>query len=303
MVRSLRSLILIFILLPGITVAQEIALTFDDAPTADSPLLTGTKRTRLIIRALRKNNVDEAAFFVLTQNIDEPGEQRLRSYAGAGHLLANHSHSHQRMHQIGTAAYIEDIRTSDSILSRYANYHKWYRYPYLDEGRKISSRDSVREALEGLRLQNGYVTVDNYDWYLNSLAVNARKKNQHIDRKALKEVYIEHIYNSVLFYDDVAVKHLGRSPKHVLLLHENDLAALFLGDLIKHLKKNGWKIISPRDAYLDPIASHRPDVLFNGQGRVAAIAREQGTPAMQLVQKSEDEVFLDEVVQKRNVFK
>jgi peptidoglycan-N-acetylglucosamine deacetylase len=294
-------LIYAFLIIPFFVSAQEIALTFDDAPTADSPVLTGSARTERIITTLKEHQV-QAAFFVLTQQVTGSGRERLDLYARHGHLLANHSHSHRPIREIGTLAYIADIRKADSILSAYPAYIKWFRYPFLDEGKTVTARDSIRTALQGLGLKNGYVTVDNYDWYLNHLLNRARQDKKVINLPLLREVYIEHVYNSIRFYDDVARKHLGRSPKHVLLLHENDLTALFLNDLITHLKKNGWKIISPRDAYQDPIATHVPDVLFNGQGRVAAIAREKGIPARELVQDSEDEEYLDKLVREKKIF-
>jgi peptidoglycan-N-acetylglucosamine deacetylase len=294
-------LIYAVIILPFLVSAQEIALTFDDAPTADSPLLTGTARTERIITTLKEQRI-QAAFFVLTGQIDETGKDRLDLYSKHGHILANHSHSHRPIHQVGTAAYIADVKKADSILSTYPAYIKWFRYPFLDEGKTVTARDSIRTALRGFGLKNGYVTVDNYDWYLNHLLAKARMEHKRINLPILRHVYVEHIYNSIHFYDEVARKYLGRSPKHVLLLHENDLTALFLGDLIKHLKKNGWKIISPRDAYEDAIATYVPDVLFNGQGRVAAIAREKGTPARELVQDAEDEEFLDNLVRAKKIF-
>lgn len=48
---------------------------------------------------------------------------------------------------------------------------------------------------------------------------------------------IEVLWDAVKFYDKLAKEVLGRSSKHVLLLHENDLAALFVGDLAKFLQK------------------------------------------------------------------
>lgn len=105
-------------------------------------------------------------------------------------------------------------------------------------------------------------------------------------------MYVDHIWESIQFYNNIALKNLGRSPKHVLLLHENDLAALFIDDLVKHLRTNGWKIITPEEAYTDPIAQIIPDVLLNGQGRVAAIAKEKGYIGP-FVQDAEDEEFLD----------
>lgn len=298
----LQVFILLLALISFESNSQEIAFTFDDAPTADGPIFRGEERTQRIVHALKKHNVDEAAFFILTNNLREETAGRMKSYTDAGHILANHSHRHMWIHQAGTQAYLEDVATADSILSNFPRYAKWYRYPYLDEGRTVTARDSIRAGLKDLQLINGYVTVDNYDWYLNSLLKAAKEQNRKINLDILGDIYIQHIYSSLQFYDNLARTHLGRTPRHVLLLHENDLAALFLDDLIAFLKARGWKIISPRVAYQDPIADHVPDVLFNGQGRIAAIVREKGIPARELVQVSEDEEFLDRLVKSRKAF-
>lgn len=282
--------------------AQEIAITFDDAPTADGPIFSGNVRTEKILNHLKEHKVEAVAFFVLTRQITKENEDRLQRYSSAGHSLGNHSHTHTHIHRLGTQGYIEDVRTADSVLSNYPASERWFRFPFLDEGRTVSARDSIRNALTDLGLSNGYVTVDNYDWYLNHLLAEARKQNKKINMQVLREIYVDHIYESVRFYDRIARTHLGRSPRHVLLLHENDLAALFLGDLITRLRSEGWRIITPHEAYQDPIANHMPDVLFNGQGRVAAIAREKGIAARELVQDSEDEIFLEELVKSRMAF-
>ena len=44
--------------------AREIALTFDDAPTPDSALMTGDERTTRLIAALQHAKVPDALFFV-----------------------------------------------------------------------------------------------------------------------------------------------------------------------------------------------------------------------------------------------
>jgi peptidoglycan/xylan/chitin deacetylase (PgdA/CDA1 family) len=283
--------------------AQEIAITFDDAPTRDAALFTGAERGAKIIDALKNHNVKQVAFFVTTSNISPEGKSRLKNYVNAGHLLANHSHSHKWIHEMGVQSYCADIIKADSILKNFAGYTHWYRFPFLDEGRSKNARDSIRQTLSSLHLSNGYVTIDDYDWYLNQLLRQAIKEKKHVDYKALKATYIEHVWNSIIYYDSVAQNVLDRSPKHVLLLHENDLSALFIGDLIEHIRTHGWKIISPEEAYTDPISNEVPDVLFNGQGRVAAIARSKNVAAKDLVQDAEDEVYLDNLVKARNIFK
>ncbi len=99
----------------------------------------------------------------------------------------------------------------------------------------------------------------------------------------------------------MALAALGRSPKHVLLLHENDLAALFVDSLIEFLRAKGWKIISPAEAYRDPIATMIPNVLLNNQGRVAALAKASGYTG-KFSQDSEDERFLEKLFEQQRVF-
>jgi peptidoglycan/xylan/chitin deacetylase (PgdA/CDA1 family) len=283
-------------------VGQEIAITFDDAPTPDGPLYSGPERTALILNHLKQNEVAQVAFFVITGNIDHAGKNRLLQYAEAGHLLANHTHSHQWIHQLGVTKYVEDIQEAHRVLQTMKGFKPWFRYPFLDEGRSKPVRDSLRTALSDLNLTNGYVTIDNYDWYINGLLKKAIAEGKNVNHDSLRSVYIDHIWSSIIFYDKIATDVLGRSPRHVLLLHENDLSARFLGDLIRYMRSKGWRIISPADAYQDEIASTLPDVLFNGQGRIGSLAREKGWPPKELVQESEDENYLDELVKRKKVF-
>src|SRR5688500_18559548 len=89
--------------------AQEIAITFDDAPTGDGPVFSGKVRTQKILGDLEEHNVKAVAFFVLTRHVTRETETRLQQYSRAGHILANHSHSHQHIHELGAQAYINDI--------------------------------------------------------------------------------------------------------------------------------------------------------------------------------------------------
>lgn len=54
--------------------------------------------------------------------------------------------------------------------------------------------------------------------------------------------------------------------KHTLLLHDNDVTALFIKDLIDFIRKKSWIIINPEEAYNDNLVNVTPDVLMNNQG-------------------------------------
>lgn len=259
--------------------SREIALTFDDAPTPDTRLFTGEERTQRIIKALKQQQVSDVLFYVKTDDINEKTAKRLTAYTQAGFHLANHSHTHQSINRLGVEAFIADAKTAQEKLKNFDNLLPYFRYPYLEYGNDPSVLKSAHEQLSQLGYSDGYITVKTADWYVSALFTETPQAEKQNCTKHAKDFYISHIEKSIAFYDALAQKTLNRSPKHVLLLHENDAAALYLGDLIAHLKQQGWRIISPQQAYKDPIAKNFYFLTANAQGRPAAIAVNQGADA------------------------
>ena len=297
--RQLLVLILLCLVAAPAAAAAErrIALSFDDVPRAPGAFLTPDQRTAELIAALERAGVEQAAFFVTTGNLDRPfgagGEARIAAYVAAGHVIANHSHSHLWLHRTSVEDYVADLDRASAWLRGRPGYRPWYRFPFLDEGRHdVARRDALRAALRERGLANGYVTIDTYDWYLEDLVRRAAAEGREIDRGALRDLYVEALVEAARFADARAVEALGRSPAHMLLLHETDLAALFIDDAVAALRADGWEIVSADQAYRDPIAAVEPDTTFLGAGRVAAIAHAAGRPARELVSQWNEEEFL-----------
>ena len=268
--------ILLFIVCSNIY-AGQIAITIDDAPMPDSAYYNRNERTKIIAEKLSKSRVQQVMFFVTGKNIDKDnGIDSLKIYSNSGHLIANHSYDHMDLNKVENKKYSDDILKNHELIKNLSTFSKFFRYPMLHEGDTIQKRNYIRDFLKKQDLGNGYVTVDNWDWYINTLLNRAKKEGKRIDLENLKHLYIDHIWSAIMFYDEIAVRYLGRSPKHTLLLHDNDTTALFIDDLLKHIREKGWEIISPIDAYLDPIADYRPDTLINNQGRIIAIAIDKG---------------------------
>jgi hypothetical protein len=61
----------------------------------------------------------------------------------------------------------------------------------------------------------------------------------------------------------------------MILLHETDLAAMFVDDLAAALKAGGWTIVTADEAYRDPIANMEPDVDFADGTRTQMLAAER----------------------------
>src|SRR5690606_27074212 len=153
-------------------------------------------------------------------------------------------------------------------------------------------RDALRAALKERGLINGYVTIDNFDWAIDGLASKAIEDGRTIDRAALGKLFVETIVDTANFNDRIARETLGRSPIHVLLLHETDLSALFVADMVAGLRADGWQVVTMDEAYADPLARMEPDTLYLGGGRVTALAAAAGRDPATLVHTRTDEAEL-----------
>lgn len=141
----------------------------------------------------------------------------------------------------------------------------------LRHGNTPMKRDLMRKHLDIKEYQNGYVTLDIQDWFMASLVNDGVKAGRKLNKQKLCLAYSEMIWDTMVFYDTKATELLERSPKHMLLLHENDLAAMCVDTLIAKIKLNGWKIISPEVAMENEIYKRNPNTLFNNNGQIAAL--------------------------------
>ena len=268
--------------------AKRIALSFDDVPRTAGAFMTPGQRTERLIATLRRARVRQVAFFVNPEHLQEPygegGEARIAAYVAAGHVIGNHSFSHPSLSQIGPDAYVADIDQAAAWLNGRRGFRPWFRYPYLDEGQRIPAwRDQVRAALARRHLQNAYITVDSYDWFLDDLANRARQAGLAMDMNALRDLYVRLIVEAADFQEALAQATLHRSPIQVTLMHETDLEAMYLGDAVAALRAHGWEIVPVDLAYRDPIAAREPNAAYLGGGRIAALANEAGRPPGELV--------------------
>lgn len=259
-----------------------IALSFDDVPRSHGAFMSPQERGERLIAILKDKQVDQAAFFLNPGQLTEYGDtkganQRIRDYVAAGHVLANHSFTHPRLGGTSAADYLSNIDAAERWLVKQPGHRAWFRYPFLDEGGKdLVKRDAIRAGLKARGLLNAYVTIDGSDWNMEDQALRAKKAGKTMDMAALRDLYVETHVQSADFSDALMVRTLGRSPAHMLLLHETDMAALFLGDLIDALRADGWEIISADGAFADPIYKLAPNTPYAGGTLTEALAWEKG---------------------------
>ena len=281
--------LLFLVTLNGGVWAGELALSFDDGldprtvPEAadwNATILSGLAAAGVhSILFAAGRNVDSSAGLVLVAD-----------WGRAGHAIGNHSYAHARLGGPVTATrYLADIDRNARLLESVAGYVPRFRYPFLAEGETRAQRDGVRRGLAARGYRTGAVSIDASDWYYASRFVEWRRLHPQAETAPFRDAYLAHILGRVRYYDGLARELLGRSPRHVLLLHTNAINAAFLPDLIAALRSAGFTLISPEEAYADPLYAKVADVLPAGQSLVWSLAKAAGRPGLRF--PAEDDTY------------
>lgn len=239
------------------TPPKRIAITIDDAPSPSTTLFTGLQRASSIIERLKNVEAPPIGVFAIGQHVIDFGDEQLKAYGAAGHAICNHTFSHRGLKSSSVSGYIADIQKAESVLKSLPGYTHMFRPPYLDEGYPTQS-GAVRAELKKMGYTLANITVNNCDYYMSHLLQSALARRKKIDYDKLKKVYLETMLECVDYFEGL-YKIRGQGViNHVLLMHSNDLTALYVGDLITALRDKGWTIISIHDAY-KPVPKDLPE--------------------------------------------
>ncbi len=289
--RRLKLSFIFLILLAEVGRAAEVAITMDDPTVQETPILSASERNVKILEALRKHGDVKAVLFVCGMRIDsQEGHDLIQKWDRQGHWIANHTYSHWNYHsqKISYDDFSGDFLKVEPLISGFQNFRKLFRFPMLKEGNNQEKREKMRSLLNSHGYDEGYVTIDASDWYIDERMIDRLKKDPKADLSGYRSFYLNHIWARAQYYDNLAQKVLGHSIKHTLLIHHSLLNALFLNDLLQMFEDKGWKIVDASLAYQDPIFKLRPNILPAGESIVWALAKESGKFDSQLRYPGED---------------
>ncbi len=282
----------------------EISITMDDFNWDKNVRLEPDQRNRQLLEALRSRGNLKAALFVKGRNADNAkGKALLSEWDRAGHLIGNHTYSHQEYHgeKIDAAAFTADILKCEEVLKEFSRFKRLFRFPYLKEGDSAAKRDQVRVFLKQHGYRNGHVTIDASDWAVEHRLSARLLKDPTADVKPYRDFYLEHMWERATYYDDLSRKVLGRSVKHTILVHYNLLNVLFLGDLLDMFKSKGWKLIDAEEAFKDPVFNSNPNIVPAGESVIWALAKETGKYEKLLRYPAEDSAYEKAEMDKRGL--
>jgi peptidoglycan-N-acetylglucosamine deacetylase len=261
----------------GANLDARLAFTFSDVPSPDGKLFSGKEQTERLLEALKKGHITEAAFYINPASLAQPGGmERVKAYADAGHKIG----LFVPVAPSTGADFIAEFKKGHEVVSKLPKFFPSVRYPEPKDPKQDVIPAEVQSALAAAGYTVGYYTASASDARMNQLVQRAIEEKKPINWDYVRDVYLRLHVESLQFYDQMAnVVSNNRADSHILLLHENDLTARFMLQLIVQCRRMGVKTITVTEALKDPVAQMIPKQSV--QARLVGLALErQGSRAL-----------------------
>jgi peptidoglycan/xylan/chitin deacetylase (PgdA/CDA1 family) len=235
----------------------EIAITIDDLPVHAPypPGVTPLEVNRQMIAALKSAHVPVTTF-VNAVNVKDPGTmQALREWRAAGFVLGNHTWSHPHLSALTIPQFEEELTKDEPILRKLGGRSdwRWFRYPFLDEGKDLSQRIAARQVLARHGYRVADVTMSFSDWEFTPAYARCMGDADEVALAELERTYMEMARENLAVARTTARALYGRDIPYVLLMHVSAMSAHMMPQVVRLYRKAGFRLVTIQQAESDPI--------------------------------------------------
>ncbi|HUF69012.1 MAG TPA: polysaccharide deacetylase family protein [Longimicrobiales bacterium] len=241
---------------------RRVALTFDDLPVTSGRCDVEQVRhvTAALTRILEERAVPAAGLVTPAGECSTPEllRETLGRWSEIGATLGNHTATHPDLNATSIDAYLANIDRAQRLIDDAVRTEgRWFRAPYLHTGDEPRKKQALEAYLAANRYRVAAVTIDNQEWVYAAVYADARNRGADSLARRVADAYVEHIEESVAFYERLSMDVFGREIPQVLLLHANLLNAEQLGRVVDMLAGRGYSFIGMPEALDDPAYARR----------------------------------------------
>lgn len=262
--------------------APAIALTFDDIPAHGDlpPGVTRAEVMRDIASTLIAAKVPAHGFLNAGFGGGDPDTPAaIAAWRAAGLPVGNHGRDHRNLDALDVAGFREQLVGNESAVAA-ANgtpSARWFRYPFLSEGRTPAQRDGARAVLAERGYRIAAVTASFDDFAFNAPYARCLARRDAAGVARLQRLWLRAARDDALLQRARARALLGRELPLVLLMHVGAFDARMLPRTIALYRSLGFRLVSLAEAQADPFYAAANDPRLPGPSpsldRLAAEAR------------------------------
>jgi peptidoglycan/xylan/chitin deacetylase (PgdA/CDA1 family) len=265
---SISFFLLIFLFALHLCSAQTrtVAITVDDLPFA--PGEARARDTSDAARAAEVNNklLNEFARqgvpvtgFVNERGVEELGKAAgiliLQQWTQRGFDLGNHFYSHPDLNALTVEQAEQEIVRGEATivpLMRAAGRKvEFLRFPFNHSGDTKEKHDAIAAFIKSRGYRIAPCTIENSDWSFNAAYVKAKLRGDEPMEAKIRATYLEYTAEEIDYYSALDKQVFGYEPPHVMLLHDNQLNADTIKEVLELFKTRGYKFVSLSEAEKD----------------------------------------------------
>jgi peptidoglycan-N-acetylglucosamine deacetylase len=260
--------------------SRTVAITIDDLPFVtgsdaamgpqDAPAAIAANRK--LLNALARHRVPVTGF-VNEKKVEQLGMQDgsriLKSWVERGEDLANHSYAHPDFNGLSVERFEDEIVRGETtivpLMQAPGRKVEFFRFPFNHTGDTEAKHSAIMEFLS----QRGYrlapCTIETSDYIFATAYQRMAAGHDHASQARLRREYLAFTAAQIDYFSRMNAEVLGYEPPEIVLLHDNQLNADVMSQILSLYEKRGYKWVSLADAERDPVYQ-APDTFVTKYG-------------------------------------
>jgi peptidoglycan/xylan/chitin deacetylase (PgdA/CDA1 family) len=248
--------------------SRMVAITIDDLPfvTGDSSRPLGradaeaaTAANIKLLSALARHRVPVTGF-VNQEGVaalgPATGRQLLREWTTRGFDLGNHTFSHSDFNDLTVEQFEDQIVRGEADIGRLmpAEHRRleFFRFPFNHTGDTQEKHDRIAAFLATRGYRTAPCTIETEDWIFNAAYFRMHARHDDAAAARLRADYLAFTAAQIDYFAMLNHQVLGYDVPQIMLIHDNQLNADTIEDLIGILRDKRYMTITLSQAEADP---------------------------------------------------
>lgn len=249
---------------------KTVAITIDDLPyewhdpaihKLDAADATQAAEVNQKILAALARHKAPATGFVNQLKVEqlgiEQGTAMLKPWTSGRFEVGNHLYAHKDANDLSVEQIEQEIvrgeTTIGPLMKAAGKKLQFLRFPYNHTGDTKEKHDAVAAFLAKRGYRLAPCTIDNTDWEFTWAYNKMLAKHDEAGIGKLKAAYLAYTSAEIDYYAALNKQVLGYDPPEIMLMHDNQLNAEMLDEVLTVFEKKGYRFVSLSEAESDPI--------------------------------------------------
>ena len=263
------------------TPEHTVALTIDDLPfvTADPTRPTqpidaksAAAANHKLLLALAKHHVPVTGFVIQKGAEDlglESGTKILREWTDRGYDLGNHSYAHPDFNDLTVEQFENQVVRGEAVIAplMQAAHRKleFFRFPMNHTGDTKEKHDALAAYLAQRGYRTAPCTIETEDWMFNAKYFLMRSHHDDAATARLRADYLAFTAAQIDYFTMLNQQVLGYDAPQIMLIHDNQLNADVIEDLLALFDKRQYRFVTLAQAESDPVYQ-TPETVITSYG-------------------------------------